>query len=396
MKIVYTFFFLFILFHFKTIGQTKDSVVVIHSRDFQDDTLAENWTQTIKYRNGKEYFNQTINYYGSLWDDSTLVETFYDDNGKKTYSRKTVISLDECVQEPVVNDNWNIYYFIPDTIVQEIKPVKICNSHFYSITSFNDSMDVTLTDFRSPHYSLKVYDTVKYYPNHQKKSEVTYQDSVYYEGRNYYYQYDEQDRIIENKTEILKHSQVQNSWITKYFYHKDQQLDYYWKFYQANDTLHFKEAIRIYNDQFLQSEYRSLQDGKIVDFMKINYTKEGKQSELTHYNADSSKRDYQTYFWKKSPNREELWRFNDYKHYTEYNGYYYSRTDTIRKKGTTEIQSYSVNDTPKKIRKQKSVMKWRMKLYTIQVFDEFNRLKLIRHLDGNGKIESELTYDYYN
>ena len=379
-------------------AQQKDSIVSIHSIDYNADTVQESYTNTITYQNGKEVSNVSIHYWGTdNWRDSTTIVTTYTADGKPLLQTKKYVAPDECPQEitgislPVIS----AFSFVLEDSLPEIAfiPPVLCKIHYYDTLVFSDTMEVKNAVYEDHNSQLRTTDIVVYYPDHQIKTEMNYSDGKLDMVSYYQYVYDRQGRPVKIFKRIYDHN-IFTSTETHQAWYNGKPFETYRKSLSSNDSLHFSSFERQYDNHFNQIAYVWFQNGVFFGSGTNRFSDDGHMLEANTYNADSSLQNHHEYRWKFSRNTTEHWMSQNYQNNTDLNGFSYARYDTIRTPTTVEIR-YSGKRIVKPKDRFKSYRAKACTLSQVNIYDKQKRLLEVRNFDyETGKISSITRYTY--
>ncbi|MES2555867.1 MAG: hypothetical protein V4604_06945 [Bacteroidota bacterium] len=375
-------------------AQETDSIVSIHSVDYEADTVESSYTNVITYRKGKEISNIMVEYWGTdIWRDSTTTLTTYDADGKPLLRTTRSVSYFMC-EEKIVNDSpWTFPALVENSDPEKVSnPYNQCYIYFHDTTVFYGAMETRRGIYEHEDTKMYSYDTVLYYPDHLIKAEINYPDGKFHQSKHYRYVCNEQGKPVKTFIRVNNRNEL-TSIETHQIYEGSKPHETYQKTIFGNDSTHFSSFERKYDKHFNQIAYTWFQNGAFFGSGTSPYSEDGYMLENNTYNADSSLCDHHEYRWKFSPNTTEHWSSQNYRHSTDLNGFSYGHYDTIRTPETIEVRiSGKRIEHPK--HRFKSYKAKDCQLSQVIIYDNRKRYREIKNFDETGKVSSVMMYNY--
>lgn len=374
-----------------------DSVVKLISNDYDDDTLTRHSIEIKKFYKGYLVSSVAIimsKKMKSNWIDSIVTESYF----KKGKPVKTLIrnyNYYECVKYPPYPAG---FYMWPGPDGGKASPqptVYLCPSIYLIEKLHLDSM------------------TVNHYRNLTDTNEVQRHDTLVYCFQNrffkYYSEYRDTQRITSRKRDYVFDKKGQLSAFINTWYRGDQSWIQEEKvMVQGKDTLIFSqssiekrdtlsvhfESQRIYDKHYKQTGYVAFENGQEKYRAVTSYYPDGLLKE-NYVWRDSVLDQSEKYWWKRSKGRLECWRAQDYKHSSDYSGYYYTLADTSFNQGNKIVRLYGfkIKEEPSLMPVQNTDIKTPHQLLE---YDDKGRLLLVKNLDYySGKLSSVMMYEYW-
>lgn len=395
-------FIILILMSQLTFGQDlyqprPDSVVKMISNDYDDDTITKHSIEIKKFHKGNLVSAVAIlmsKKAKSNWIDSIVTESYFR-NGKPVKTLIRNYNYYECVKYPPYPAGFYIWPG-PDSLRANPQPtVYLCPTIYLMEKLHLDSM------------------TVDHFRNLTDTGEVQRHDTLVYCFKNrffkYYSEYRDTQRITSRGREYAFDKKGELSAFVNTYYHGDQG----WKQYEkvkvhGMDTLTFSQSstekrdslsvhfehTRIYDKNYTQVGFLSFENG-IEKYRGItSYYPDGLVKENYTW-RDSVLDQSEKYWWKRSKGKLECWRSQDYKHSSDYSGYYYTLIDTSFANGKMMVRhyGYKIKEDPALMPAQNTDGK---NPYQLREYDDKGRLLFVKNIDfDSGKLSSVMSWEYW-
>jgi hypothetical protein len=375
-------------------AQIADSIVTVHSTDYEGDTIAARYEIVTHFWKGKEIFKQDIQFKSeNEWSDSTTTISYYSTEGKPLRSTTNAISSSWCHRyELPPFDERQVYfntYLFPETSKVVYFP---CKNYFTETKEFTDSTEIGHSVYKDEDTEILYYDTILYFNNHLIRSNAHYQGQQKQTLKTYSYEYDSLGRNVMIREHVEDRGSVRISENHQIF--KDQTPFTTLSIYRLYpDTNNSREFERYYDDQFRQIKYVQRKFGVFEGYGTTEYDSNGHSTISKTYGPDSTLRDHHVAHWVEKKNSLECWYKQNYFSSDENDGIGYRLLDTTYNGQFSIVKSYGVRHN-KRVDQWKRPRKKELILGYTVVKDKYGRDVEITHFDTTGKVTYALKYTY--